>query len=161
MTYTYTLINNSEVSFNGAYTINDPGVIIVVPQPLIFTSGQTIVATGTRTITQNDLDNNITFVSSAVAHVHYGLLTIDSNVASCTLVAHQNPSIKLLINTPVVNYIVPPLGRQNAGDQLSYSGFVINNGNLTLDTVTIDCSQLGLVNYPIPGILFPGQTHAF
>jgi hypothetical protein len=133
-------------------TVWVPGITSLAP-------GASTYGESSYAITQTDIDNG-SFTNSAVVQGFYGGFPVHSNTGFCTVTAIQNTSLLLSINNPT--FIDFPLnGRHDAGDQLQYTGKVTNNGNVTLHSVVLNCSKLGLVNYPLIGTLAPGASLIF
>jgi uncharacterized repeat protein (TIGR01451 family) len=153
-TLTYTLIatNDGNITLNNV-SISDPGLNITNNggQPLNLAPGNTLTVTGTRTITQGDLDNG-SLTNSATASSISGP---SSSPASVTAFKQESGPHLSLTKT-----VLPTVFSQ-VGDVLYYTLVATNTGNTTLTAVSISDLDPGFVitnSGGQPVNLAPGAT---
>src|SRR6185503_16732360 len=86
--------------------------------------------------------------------------TVSSPTDSETVTAVQSPSLALDKQGSLNMAVVPPAGRADVGDKISYTLTATNSGNVTLTGVSISDPKLGPLNCTPtqPATLTPGDT---
>jgi hypothetical protein len=125
--YIYHLQNTGNVALSGPFSVNDDLVSVTCPQPASLAPDAFIDCTGSYTVTQADLDTG-SISNSATGHATFGIGDVASNGDHVTVYATQ---IKRL--TLSKNVTSSPASFVLAGDVLTYSYVLRNDGNVTLD----------------------------
>ena len=134
ITYTLTAVNVGNVTLTGV-TISDPklGTLVCTPpQPATLAPGETLVCTGSYTLTQADLNGGQV----------ENMATGDSNQTPPTdrfetVPLPQVPLLVLSKRGTLDTSVVAPTDRADAGDEIDYTLTAVNLGNVTLTGVTI------------------------
>lgn len=156
LTYTLVAINDGDVILTGV-SISDPGLTITgstPAQPATLGPGAILTVTGTRTITQGDLDNGSLINTATVSGTPpTGAVVYATASATATYTALQTPSLSL-------TKTVSPLTYTNIGTVLTYTLIATNSGNVTLTEVAIVDTGLTVTgSTPAqPSTLTPGST---
>ena len=149
VTYEYTISNNGNVTLIGPFSVTDDklGSVACPATPTSLSPGDSVICSVTYKITQADLDaGSITNKATASNG------TITSNQDQATVNAVPTPSLHLLKSSPTPNY-------DAAGDTLSYSYLVTNDGNVTLSgPFTVSDDKTTVTCPAVPSSLAPNQS---
>jgi uncharacterized repeat protein (TIGR01451 family) len=131
--YTYGLTNSGNVTLAKPY-----GVVAFVvlphtvatpvdcpPSPASLAPGDSVICTGSHTVTQADLDAG-SVTSTAQGYATYGGATVTTARKTITVEASQGPSLTLLKSADVATFTA-------VGDAITYTFVLTNTGNVTLD----------------------------
>jgi len=145
--YEYIVTNTGNVALAGPVTVDDDQATVTCPSITTLDPGDTATCTASHSVTQADL-NAGSITNTAIAHAD----SVDSNTATATATADQNPSLHLVKNiTSGDPYSV-------VGASIGFEYIVSNNGNVTLDgPVTVDDDQ-ATVTCPVVTTLDPGDS---
>jgi len=127
-TYTYTLTNNGNVTLSPAFTITDnkaSGITCANPAVAIAPGG-TKTCTGTRTITQPDLDDG-SVISTASATAVLGSGTVSSSSVTTTVTTFVGARLTLSITAN-------PNPGTGSGQIITYTYTLKNTGNVLLSS---------------------------
>jgi len=147
--FTFEVANTGNVTLS-AVSVDDPLVVPVVCTVNQLAPGQVTVCTGTYSATQADVDAGA-FVNTAVAT---GTPPAGAPVTAADSVitpAPQGPAITIDKQ--------PPTGVLAAGETISYTMIVVNNGNVTLTNVAVDDPTANPVTC-LASTLVPGGSTA-
>ncbi len=150
VTYSFFVTNTGNVTLSNV-TVNDTltGSLNLLVTPSELLPGASGVATASYYINQADL-NRGWVLNQAIAMVTFMSVSI-SAVDTALVYGHQQPAISIIktnINSPKLY--------SHVGDTLYYTLEVLNQGNITLNSVTVTDSVAQLTGGVIP-ILEPGQ----
>ncbi|MFC0261598.1 DUF7507 domain-containing protein, partial [Fontibacter flavus] len=142
ITYTYVVRNTGNVTINDVNVTDDhPGTGVLSPITTTDpTNGiapyGTVTFTATYTVTQEDIDNNIPITNTATATA--------TCVRGCQLEWKDTETITPIEAAPQIDlqkegtYVdTNGDGRASAGDQITYTFTITNNGNVTLNNVLV------------------------
>jgi uncharacterized repeat protein (TIGR01451 family) len=144
VTYTYTLTNNGNVTLSPTFTITDDkasGITCTDPGTAIAPGG-TKTCTGTRTISQTDLDDG-SVINTATATAAFGAGTVTSNSVSATVTTYVGARLTLIITAN-------PNPATGSGQIITFTYTLRNTGNVVLSspytvnstlTGSADCSS--------------------
>jgi uncharacterized repeat protein (TIGR01451 family) len=159
ITYTYNVTNTGTMPIIGPINITDNmipgGQIMIGTSSSVLPPGQSVPGTATYTITQADLDaGSVTNLANATGQVFDSIflyLPVTSNNASVTILAVQNPSLKIEKEVDPKTYFA-------VGDLIDYSFTVTNKGNVDIaGPITVTDSMFGSKQISSSG-LAPGQS---
>src|SRR6185436_12825071 len=147
ISYTLTATNSGNVPLTGV-SISDPklGPLNCTPtQPATLAPGDTLVCTGSYTLTQGDINSgkvdNAATVDGTDTNGDPVTKTADESVP-----VPQAPSLALTKQGELDITVVDPADRADVGDKISYTLTATNSGNVTLTGVTISDAKLGTLN---------------
>lgn len=145
--YEYIVTNDGNVTLYGAVTVDDDQATVTCPAVTQLDPSDSVTCTASHTVSQADIDAGI-LTNNAAAHED----GVDSNTASASAAADQNPSLALTKNiTSGDPYSVD-------GGSIGYEYIVTNDGNVTLHgDVTVDDDQ-ATVTCPTVTALGPGDS---
>ena len=146
LTYSFVAANEGDVTLSSV-TITDPlpgmSALTCAPtQPATLAPGATMTCTATYTVTQADVDAGLITNTATVVGTPPGGGTV-SDTSTENVVPPQNPSIALTKGLQG-NADEDGSGTITAGDTLTYEFVATNDGDVTLDLVTI--------TDPLPGL---------
>jgi uncharacterized repeat protein (TIGR01451 family) len=152
ISYTYVLRNNTNHDLNAPYAISDSltadETCPQTPSPL--PAGGSITCTGSRTITQTDLDNGISARNvTGSSRAENGNQTVGTNSVRVTVDVTQSPAITM-------QYSAAPNPATTLGTAISYMYSLTNTGNVTLTSPTITDTKVTGVT--CPGSIAPGAS---
>ena len=155
ITYTLTALNAGNVTLTGV-TISDPtlGTLVCTPsQPATLAPGETLVCTGSYTVTQPDLNSGLVENTATASSDQ-----TPPSERTETVPLPQVPALTLAKVGTVDTTVVAPDDRADVGDTILYALTATNVGNVTLTGVTVTDPMLGtLVCIPSqPATLQPG-----
>jgi len=153
ITYSFAVTNISDVALDDVI-VNDPlpGLTWDAAYPDGFIGdmavGETIIITATYTVTDADIDAG-SVTNCAIADYEGK----QSNESCVTVPVDQNPSLSLVKTAK-------PYKVKQAGDVITYTFVVTNNGGVTLHDVVIvdEMLEAAGVEIPVVGTLAPGET---
>ncbi|HET9520758.1 MAG TPA: hypothetical protein VFO73_06925, partial [Candidatus Limnocylindrales bacterium] len=162
ISYSYLLTNSGNVTLVAPFTITDNKATdeACPATPTSLAPGATITCTASYTITQADL-NAGSVTNTARGHGFFGTTPVDSNEDSETVSAIQVKSIDLDKSASAIDMtIVAPSTRADAGDKITYTYVITNDGNVTLTGVDLDDALVGLADATCNGVttLAPGAS---
>ncbi|MCP5029157.1 MAG: DUF11 domain-containing protein, partial [Actinomycetia bacterium] len=143
LTYTFAVSNTGNVTLS-AVSVTDPlaGLSAVTCPVTTIVPGATIICTATYTVTQADVDaGTIASAGEATGTPPLGPTVSDSDPHSTPV--PQSPSIRV-VKTVDSNADEDGSGGVSAGDTLTYSFAVTNNGNVNLTAVDVSDPMPGL-----------------
>ena len=163
--YTLTATNTGNIALDDV-EIDDarlPLLTCAPTQPATLDIGDTLVCTGTYTVTQADVDAGVAIDNTATATApdptdpdpqNPTLPPLEDEDSTSTPIAAAAPGIELL------KEITSGATYANAGDSIAYRLTATNTGNVSLGNVSIDDPLLGtLICTPLqPATLAPGAT---
>ena len=165
ITYTFTVTNTGNVTVNGL-VINDTqiGLTNAAVTPAVLAPGATGTATATYVLTQTDINaGQISNTAIATGTTPQGGTVQDTSGTSTTndtptvIPLPQNPAIAL-VKTAVFNDTNADTFAQ-VGETITYTFTVTNTGNVTVNGLVINDTQIGLTNAAVtPAVLAPGAT---
>jgi len=165
ITYTFTVTNTGNVTINGL-VINDTqiGLTNAAVTPATLAPGATGTATATYVLTQTDINaGQISNTAIATGTTPQGGTVQDTSGTSTTndtptvTPLPQNPAIAL-VKTAVFNDTNADTFAQ-VGETITYTFTVTNTGNVTVNGLVINDTQIGLTNAAVtPATLAPGAT---
>ncbi|MBN9229212.1 MAG: hypothetical protein J0I93_00050, partial [Legionella sp.] len=165
ITYTFTVTNTGNVTINGL-VINDTqiGLTNAAVTPATLAPGATGTATATYVLTQTDINaGQISNTAIATGTTPQGGTVHDTSGTSTTndtptvTPLPQNPAIAL-VKTAVFNDTNADTFAQ-VGETITYTFTVTNTGNVTVNGLVINDTQIGLTNAAVtPATLVPGAT---
>jgi Flp pilus assembly protein TadG len=138
VTYTYTLTNTGNVTLSPTFAVTDnkaTGITCTNPAVAI-APGATKTCTGTRTLTQADLDDG-SVINTASASAAFGAGTITSNSASVTVITFAGARLTLVITAN-------PNPVSGSGQIVTYTYTLKNTGNVVLSSpYTVTSTRTG------------------
>lgn len=150
--YTLAATNDGNLTLTGV-SIADArlGALTCDPaQPATLAPLATLSCTGTYLTTQADLDAG-QVANTANASGMFGATPVTAAPASVTVPASQNPHLTLTKSATPTAYTI-------AGQIIHYTLAAINDGNVTLVTVSISDANLGVLTCTQPVTLAPGAA---
>jgi uncharacterized repeat protein (TIGR01451 family) len=155
ITYSFTVTNTGNVTLTNVM-VSDPTVTIVGGPILSLAPGASdnTTFTATHVLTQANI-NAGTFSNTASVSGTPPIGPPVSDTDDDIQALAQNPSIALIKFSTLIDN--PPLGVDNAGDQISYAFTVTNTGNVTLTNVTVTDILVSVSGGPIP-LMIPGAV---
>ncbi len=138
--YSYVLTNLGTGTLNAPFAVSDDKATVTCPPtPTSLGTGQTITCTASYSITQTDLDAGaVTNLATATAK-DISNQTVTSNQDSKTVTAAQNPRLALTKTADPTSY-------DHVGQVISYTLVATNDGNVTLNGVSITDPALGALS---------------
>ncbi len=150
ITYTYNVTNTGNVNITGPINVTDNKVGTVLITAGNLTPSQSVIGTANYTITQDDLDNG-SVINTAFATGKFGNNTINSNNATATVTAVQNPAL-------TINKSASPATYSTVGQIVTYTYNVTNTGNVNITgPINVTDNKVGTVLITA-GNLIPGQS---
>src|SRR5205085_5753206 len=138
--YSYTITNSGNVTLTGPFSVSDDQATVSCAQPgdNALSPNEAMTCSATHAITQADLDGG-----SVTNHATANNGTGNSNEASATATAQQNPALSL-------SKAASPTSYSAVGQVISYTYVLKNTGNVTLagpftvsdDKATVSCPAL-------------------
>lgn len=125
VTYTYTLTNNGNVTLSSP-SITDDKATTTCADTSPIAPGGTRVCTGTRTISQTDLDDG-SVISNATATTTLGAGTVSSNTVSTTVTTFVGARLTLVITAN-------PNPATGSGQLITFTYTLRNTGNVVLSS---------------------------
>jgi uncharacterized repeat protein (TIGR01451 family) len=122
ITYNYIVSNFGNVGISGPISITDNKTGTTQISSSGLAPGQNVIGTANYTIIQADIENG-SVTNAAFATGTYNDTAINSTNATATVTALQSPSLILVKIASPVTYVT-------AGQNITYSYFVINSGNV-------------------------------
>ncbi|QLE00027.1 DUF11 domain-containing protein [Galbibacter sp. BG1] len=168
--YTFEVTNTGNVTID-AISISDPqiGVINLAIAPSSLASGEVGTATAIYTITQANLNTgSVTNEAVATGEDPNGDEVTDTSddgngVDDNNDGDPEDPTVTILPSEPEVTFIKSSItndggdGRMDVGDVITYTFTVTNTGNVTIEGIAINDSQIGVNDLSIlPSTLIPG-----
>ena len=144
--YNYKLTNSGNITLSGPFTVSDNKTTVSCPATATLAPGNSITCTATYTVTQGDLDSG-SVTNLATGHSS----TVDSNQASKTVNATQNPALTIAKSATESTY-------EAVGDVLHYSYTLTNSGNVTLSGPFTVNDNKTTVSCPATATLAPGSS---
>jgi len=134
ITYTYAVSNTGEVDLTGVAVHDDLlGVITLNDEELA--PGDSTEGTATYTVTQDDIDAGDYIVNTATVTNDQGVTDSDS----ATVTVAQDAAVELTL-------FAHPTSVTEAGEVITYTYTVTNEGNVTLTGIVVDDDRLGIIN---------------
>ncbi|WP_373396608.1 hypothetical protein V8V91_17825 [Algoriphagus halophilus] len=147
LNYTIRVTNNGNITLNNL-VVNDPKAGIVNQSIGTLQPGASSNLTGTYTVTQADVDNGTVSNTASVTGLAVGGQAVNGN-STVVSTANKNSSINVTKTSTAAGF-------DRAGQVLSYSIIITNDGNQTLSPVVLTDPLTGL-NQTIP-TLAPSQS---
>ena len=151
--YSYAVTNDGKVGLAGPVTVTDDQTLVTCPNvntvgdlDASLDPGESLTCSASHTVTQADLDAG-SLTNLATAHA----AGIDSNLASKTANATQNPELTLDKTTPSTGYSA-------LGDSVSYNYNLNNTGNVTLSGPFTVSDDKAVVTCPATASLAPDAS---
>ncbi|PSK96914.1 DUF7507 domain-containing protein, partial [Cecembia rubra] len=160
ITYTYVVTNTGNITANNINVTDvHPGTGVLsdltTSDPVNGVNpGQTVTFIATYAVTQQDIDNGtpITNVATATGLCVLGCELVATDEETITPIA-ASPKITLIKNGQFVD--LNGNGRADAGDQITYTFTITNDGNVTLNDVVVEDPLVDVNGIEIP-FLAPG-----
>ena len=151
ITYTFTITNAGNVTLLGPFSLSDNklGTVNSCGSGPVAPNAHT-TCKAAHSITQADLDNG-SLNNTATASTTYKSALVTSPPANATVTAVQNPHLSLTRHTNVNLFV-------HVGDVITYTFAATNDGNVTLNTVSISDTLVASLNCTPgqPATLAPG-----
>ncbi len=162
VTYTFTITNDGNVTLTGV-DLDDAlvgfadavcgGVEELAP-------GESTDCSAVHDLTQAEIDaGSVTNNADACGDDPAGVEVCDEDTTTTTI--PQDPSIDLVKSASVIDTsVVAPADRADAGDQVTYTFTITNDGNVTLTGVDLDDALVGFADAVCGGVeeLAPGES---
>jgi len=166
ISYAFTVTNDGNVTLTNLTLADTIGGVTITGGPIASLAVDAVDSTtftGSYTLTQADVDagtftNTATATGQCVGTTACPVSDPDSDTQSLPAA----PSILLTKTASAIDLTVAgPTDRADAGDQITYSFTILNDGNVTLDTVNLDDALVGYADFACndaDGILVPGAS---
>ena len=136
--YLFTVTNTGNVTIT-AVTVNDPKVLGVACASATLAPSASTTCTGTHLVSTADLDNgSLVNTASAVGTDPQGASITPAPSNQVTIPAVQTPSLTVSKTTSTGSYSA-------VGNTIGYTFRVINTGNVTMTSITVNDPQLSLI----------------
>jgi len=149
VTYTYVLTNAGNVTLSPPFTVTDnmaTGITCASPTSTLAPNGGTKTCTGSRTISQTDLDNG-SVINTATASAKFGLQTVTSSQQTATVITFEGARLGLKKTgsppfTPIAGQLITYTYRlRNTGNVALTSPYAVSDDVLAADGSSVDCSS--------------------
>ncbi len=146
--YTFTVTNTGNVTLNPV-SVDDPAVGTVDCPVTVLAPDEATICTATYTLTQTDVDaGEFVNVATASGAPPIGDLVTAEDTTTTPIPATPVISLEKTAGTPSGNAL---------GDTIDYTFLVTNEGNVTLDPISVSDPKVGAVACPVT-VLAPGAS---
>ena len=136
--YLFTVTNTGNVTITGV-TVNDPKVLGVACASATLAPSASTTCTGTHLVSTADLDNgSLVNTASATGTNPQGVTTTPAPSNPVTIAAVQTPGLTVTKATATGSYA-------SVGNTIGYTFHVINTGNVTMTSITVNDPQVGAI----------------